>query len=118
MVETADGANGTALNGEAADHPDVDRPSKKLKGEDGSAVAADEDEMDEDGDEAAQDDEPDDVDDAEDDLDEDGGDDEDEADDADEVEDDEGTEEIDADEDSRLTNMRDEALDDPGSDSD
>jgi hypothetical protein len=111
MADTTEGANGMAADEAATAFAEIDRPSKKQKGEDGSAVAADED-MDDDMDDVDQEGEHDDANDVEDD--DDGADDDDEVDDGDEVEDDGGME----DEDSRLTNMRDEALDDPGSESD
>ncbi len=111
--ETIEGANGAATNGHA-NGDDADRPTKKLKGDDGAAVAPDVDMEDEDdaGDEGQEDDqdEPDDGDDVHD------GDDDEES---DGDEQDRSLEEIDEPHTTAADLMPvDEALDDPGSDSD
>lgn len=110
--ETIEGANGAATNGHA-NGENADRPTKKLKGDDGAAVAPDVDmEDDEDPGDGQEDDQ-------------------DDPDDGDDVQDDEDEEQSEGDEqDASLDETDgphttaadlmpvDEALDDPGSDSD
>ncbi|KAK5164968.1 uncharacterized protein LTR77_009633 [Saxophila tyrrhenica] len=106
--EATAGANGATTNGHA-NGEEVDRPTKKLKGDDGAAVAPDADSMDDeddDGQEDQQEDGDDQPDDEEDDAEEDEDDDD----------DDNPSPEDEVDE-SRAMQV-DEALDDPGSESD
>ena len=114
-----EGVNGNGIVNGHADGEDGDRPAKKLKADDGSALAPDADGLEDE----EMDDEPDEtLDDADDQTAEE--DDVEDDDEANEDEDDDGEpsenvlEPGDADDEVAVGGLRDEALDDPGSDSD
>lgn len=117
-AETAEGANGTT-NGHA-DTEDEDRPAKKFKAEDGTAMAPDANGLEEDEMDVEQDGEQDDAVDQleEDDRDDDGDEEDGEEEDDDEEVDNEPVVLVDADNVALGGDIRDEALDDPDSDSD
>ena len=111
--EGADGQLNGELNGHANDDEDMERPFKKFKAQNGAAVAPDADGMDET--EETIDNQEDDVDDQQDD---DVEEDEQVEDDPEDDGEDEEADDDDRDDIAAAAGVRDEALDDPGSDSD
>ena len=114
--EAVEGMNG-AVNGHA-NGDDEDRPVKKFKGEDGSALAPDVDELDDEDMDDTQDAGPDDEEDHAVDDDEDEGDDEAEDEDDEDEDPSENVIHPDPNDEVAVGSMRDEALDDPDSESD